>query len=127
MKEVDPGHAYLPQTLDGEQCPMIVFVKREGPRYPGNSGHHSGTNLQETWRIGISRLNYLQQQEPCKENITIIRMLRDCIRLLEYRAAKRHNLEPPEELSMECIELAVACEFCGHIGHTEEFHAHIGH
>ncbi len=45
MKIVDLGHEYTLDSLDGECENRVIFVKREGDGYPGNTGCHPGTTL----------------------------------------------------------------------------------
>lgn len=63
MKVIDPGHVYDLRSLDGEQLNRLVFVKREGPSYPGNVGHYPGTTMQEVLRALIDRL---PPRSPCR-------------------------------------------------------------
>lgn len=129
MKVVDPGHRYLLHRLDisgatpdAIPSPVLQFVKREGPGYPGNQGHYPGTNLQEVFRACIDRLQYLDNQIHDPHNNVVINNLRGCISNLEARAAERHSrdwLEPAEP-----IETVPFCVECGHIGCKGECHAH---
>lgn len=66
MKVIDPGHVYELAHLDGQHVERLVFVKREGDGYPGNFGHHEGTNLQEVLRALIDRVEYLNRHE-CRD------------------------------------------------------------
>ena len=125
MKVIDPGHLFRLDVFSGlrhmkkiANNEALIFMKREGPGYPGNTSHYKGTNLQECWRAEISRLRYLQNQEPCLENIYAIRFLQYCIHHLEVRAAKRHNRTPPGFDLVDGsvnIEDISTCDFCGHI------------
>src|SRR5436190_21063191 len=102
MRELDPGHIYSLDCIDGDpnEKQILVFVKREGPGYPGNVGHHSGTTLQETWRADIKRMLYANAQQPCNETAAAIDLLRQCILQLEIRAKRTHGqVLPPVELS----------------------------
>lgn len=134
MKVIDPGHVFALAFLDGSitspEMPKhgvllsstLTFVKREGAGYPGNAGHHPGTNLQEVLRALISRVKYLEGQESHPNNTIIIFALRHAIWLLEQRAAERHDrpftLEAAGILRIEdsSIEDAPTCPGCGHIG-----------
>jgi hypothetical protein len=96
MKVIDPGHTYALRVLDefsasGEVVQPLVFVKREGPGYPGNVGHHSGTTTQEVLRALIDRAKYVNGQIPDERNDDVIALLRDAIEKLEHRAADRHD------------------------------------
>jgi hypothetical protein len=138
MKVIDPGHVFALSFLDGSitspdmpklgvlLSSTLTFVKREGDGYPGNVGHHPGTNLQEVLRALISRVKYLDGQESHQNNSLIIKNLRHAIWLLEQRAAERHGR--PFELSAmgvvdindSSIEDAPTCQRCGHVGCLEE-------
>jgi hypothetical protein len=87
MKILDHGHSYELANLDDpdhEVPPVLLyFVKREGDGYPGNVGHHAGTNMQEVMRALIDRLLYLDKQVHDHRNWDIIRRLRDSIWDLE--------------------------------------------
>jgi hypothetical protein len=114
MKVLDPGHKYELNNLDGNAKTLLVFVKREGENYPGNIGHYQGTNLQEVIRALIDRLKYLNNQIPDESNLACIIKLRDCIWLLEDRAARRHNRD--FDYYPSNIEFELTCPKCGHIG-----------
>lgn len=125
MTEIDPGHYFALDLLDaGENAiTAIRFVKRAGVRYPGNQGACPGTNMQEVLRALIARIKYLDKQDGCVENRQILRHLRDCIRLLEERAARRHKRRPDWRLyeshspeTNDQIEHLPTCWRCGHIG-----------
>lgn len=62
MTVVDEGHEYLLDVIDGGPMQRVVFVKREGPGYPLNVGHHGGTQSQEAFRILINRAQYVDSQ-----------------------------------------------------------------
>lgn len=116
MRVADPGHVYEVDCLDGGSPQRIVFVKREGPGYPFNVGHHAGTNCQEVIRVLVDRVKYLQRQIPCAENELIIDHLRATLRLFEERAAFRHG-RVLGSIPIE-IEAMQWCQTCGHIGCT---------
>ena len=129
MKVIDPGHRYLLNHLDddgrGSEPTALVFVKREGPGYPGNEGHHAGTNLQEVLRALISRVKYLEGQESHPNNAVVIMNLRHAIWLLESRAAERHgrvfdlSAKGVVDINDSSIEDAPTCQQCGHVGCLE--------
>lgn len=114
MKVIDPGHAYQLNHLDGTAHTELVFVKRDGAGYPGNVGHHEGTNLQEVLRACIDRVKYLDNQIHDDENDNVLFYLRHAISHLEARAALRHGREW-SVMSVD-IELQPTCARCGHIG-----------
>jgi hypothetical protein len=115
MREIDPGHCYQLDTLDGDQEVILTFVKREGEGYPYNVGHYAGTTIQEVCRALIFRSKYLQSQIPCEANRYNIQELRNIIERLEKRAFARHDwrwIEPKL-----AIEEEPTCPKCGHIRH----------
>lgn len=134
MKVIDPGHVFALAFLDGSitspamprhgvlLSSTLTFVKREGVGYPGNAGHHPGTNLQEVLRALISRVKYLDAQESHPNNALVIQNLRHAIWLLEQRAAERHgrSLELSAmgvvDIRDASIEEAPVCPLCGHVG-----------
>jgi len=91
MLEIDPGHTYSVEVFDGDEQQIIKFMKRD--RFPPNEGNQAGTNCQELLRVLISRVQYLDAQEPCPENQIILHNLRASILAFEVRAAKRHGTE----------------------------------
>lgn len=115
MKIIDQSHRYLLQNYDyaeGTWQPL-VFMKRDGPGYPGNVGNHSGTNCQEVLRALIDRTAYLDGQIGCAENKIAIASLRSALFAFEIRAARRHGREL--NVDSATIEIAAACKTCGHI------------
>ena len=117
MKVLDPGHDYLLNTLDGGELVRLRFVKRDRPKekYPGNVGEHPGTNCQEVMRALIDRLLYLDWQVPCMENTRCVAALRECIILLEHRAARRHGRELSLAVLRTAFEALPTCTTCGHV------------
>jgi hypothetical protein len=140
MKVTDPGHTYELDWLDGLPIGVplrraqadgavadgdifenrLIFVKREGDGYPGNVGHHPGTNMQEVLRALIDRVKYLNAQVPDGRNGMVVRHLRGALLWLEDRAADRHGrtLDPHTWNVDRAIELEPACPECGHVGHA---------
>lgn len=122
MRVIDPGHVYALSWLDlydDESMPsedLLVFVKREGKKYPGNQGHHPGTTTQEVLRALIDRTKYVNNQIPDKRNKHIIDDLREAMFHLEARAAERHNRFLPIHFKIAEIENMETCKQCGHIG-----------
>lgn len=125
MKVLDPGHSYKLNWLDGTApqsfhdewaipADVLTFVKREGEKYPGNNGHHPGTNIQEVCRALIDRLKYIDNQIHDDRNTMAIIKLQHVIWLLEDRAAERHHRG--FDISFENIETFPTCTKCGHIG-----------
>ncbi len=124
MRIIDPGHSYLLDNLDNEVATLqpLIFVKREGPGFPGNVGHHGGTNCQEVLRALIDRLTYLHGQIPDDRTIDAALLLRKAVHLLEQRAAERHGRNSPSET--ESV-YGITCSKCGHVGCNGEHKKHI--
>lgn len=121
MRIIDPGHKYALMQLDGEAEELLTYVKREGFSYPGNVGKHAGTNMQEVIRSVIDRVQYLDRQDPCRENMIVLAAQRTSLRALEIRAARRHSRDEPPELTESIFHIARPIEhllFCGHCGHV---------
>lgn len=115
MHVVDSGHKYLLDALDGDAVQELTFVKREGPKYPGNRGHHSGTTSQEVLRALIERSIYVNFQQPCAETESVIELLKAALYLLEVRAARTHG----RVLELPMLEVMLGtgkCRGCGHVG-----------
>lgn len=122
MEIIDPGHRYKLNVLDEiDYFVELVFVKREGKKYPGNIGHYPGTNLQEVIRACIDRLKYLDNQIYDRRNEMCITLLKTCLFMLEQRASERHNRILV--VSLGEIESYPTCDKCGHIGCNGECHA----
>lgn len=127
MKEIDPGHEFELDYLDTAdektmaQVGRLRFVKRVGPKYPGNADAHSGTTIQEVTRALIKRLIHLDRQDPHRRNKIALRDFRNAMLQLELRAAERAG-DPDRILSLsELLEIEEhpACRTCGHIGCRE--------
>lgn len=121
MTVLDPGHCYLLDSLDGEQTNRLVFVKREGERYPGNVGSHPGTTIQEVLRALIERCRYVNGQTPCWETAAVADFLTHSLCLLEVRAARRHGRELSSSVA-DLVEGAGKCPACGHCGCPGDCH-----
>lgn len=121
MRVIDPGHEYLLNSLDGGEPVLLTFVKREGEGYPGNIGHHPGTNLQEVLRALIERVKYLNNQIPDARNWHVLLYLREALFELEQRAAERHG-RVLSYFKLDEIEFQLTCSKCGHIGCHGECH-----
>jgi hypothetical protein len=139
MNVLDPGHVYELDWLDGQPgvCEdgdafnqmhenRLIFVKREGPGYPGNVGHHPGTNMQEVLRALIDRVRYLDQQVLHPNNTLILAHLQLAIFYLEERAAERHHREPTFDVDTPEIENLPVCAKCRHIGCNGQCHGESG-
>jgi hypothetical protein len=128
MIVLDAGHSYLLRNLDTSEGFLpeqpLVFVKREGDGYPGNVGIQPGTTTQEVLRALIDRAEYVDNQIPDSANRSVILKLRQCIWLLEERAARRHGRPFPLMTSeeLEGIEDLPTCPKCNHVGCEGECH-----
>jgi hypothetical protein len=124
MKVLDPGHFYLLNELDyndrKESLLTLQFVKREGPKYPGNVGHYSGTTLQEVLRACCDRLRYVYKQVPAVEDLLALDHLKEALWQLETRAAKRHGR--CADMSLDEAEFGPCCPKCNHVGCKGECH-----
>lgn len=115
MKVLDPGHAYSLDSLDGDFEQVLQFVKREGPKYPGNVGHYPGTTMQEVLRALIERATYVNNQIPCPETTLAVGLMQSALFLFESRAARRHGRV--FEASIEdLVSGQNKCPLCGHVG-----------
>lgn len=115
MRVTDPGHRYLLDALDGDAVQELTFVKREGPKYPGNRGHHSGTTSQEVLRALIERSIYVNRQESCAETEAVTELLKAALYLLEVRAARKHG----RHLSLHRLDRIVTAATCSECGHVQ--------
>lgn len=115
--EIDPGHEYELLTLDGELRQTLTFVKRHDPehpeRFPGNTDSHAGTTLQSVIRCLMDRVEFLDNQIPCKENILVRDKLAECLWQLEQRAARRHGHD--FKLTIYDVRTMPMCPHCGHV------------
>lgn len=102
MRVIDAGHHYLLRVLDGDKPEFLRFVKRTGPKYPGNYSAYSGTTVQEVLRVCIDRLKYVDKQIPHPFNSITIDCLRAALWWLERRAFERHEI--PFDLVIDQIE-----------------------
>jgi hypothetical protein len=112
--EIDPGHIYLLDNLDGNGSQKITFVKRVGDGYPFNQPpSFEGTTCQRTIKANILRVNYLQNQFWCVENVIILFCLKIAIWCFEFRASRRKGqillVNPLNAWSKS------KCTKCGHI------------
>lgn len=82
-----------------------------------------GLLTQELIRVAIDRVRYLNDEDPCAEDVAIIGHLRDVLRLFEARAARR-TIE-----KMPMPEVADACPICHHLlcGHRAPATARLDH
>jgi hypothetical protein len=115
MKVLDPGHRYLLRNLDGDGEQELVFVKREGEKYPGNVGAHEGVTMQECLRALIDRAKYVNKQEWSLGTVWAIGAMRAAMGHLEERAAQRAGRKTIPGYVIEKIEDHAVCFLCGHI------------
>ncbi len=119
MKALDPGHTYWLDLLDSDSkrqgTEILRFVKRQGPRYPGNLSHYPGTNCQEVIRAVIDRVKHLNSQVPDPHNEPILHHLREALWLFESRAAKHYGRVLPSRDALHGIDDEPTCSGCGHI------------
>lgn len=113
MNVIDPGHVYELDVLDGHAPAPLRFVKREGPGYPGNVGHHAGITVQEVLRALIDRTRYLDRQEPSSENARALAHLQAALWEYEARTTRKRGMAMTARL--ETIERAPVCRRCGHV------------
>lgn len=85
MKEVEPGHIYELEHLDGNKTQMLTFVNRN------KEFDCEGTTNQEVLRALIARVKFLDAQIHWPLNGEIIYHLRMAISLHEARALIRHT------------------------------------
>jgi glutathione S-transferase len=127
VKVLDPGHLYALNVLDAdsvldgdfEPTGHLRFVKREGPKYPGNTGHYPGTTCQEALKACVDRLAYVNRQEFSDHTFLAGQLIVAAIWHLEMRAANRHGRKAPE--MQEACE-APCCTKCNHVGCQGECH-----
>lgn len=115
MKILDVGHEYLLDRLDGVGAERLVFVKREGDKFPFNHGTHPGTNVQEVLRALIDRTEYLNKQIPCAETEAALGNLKSALLLFELRVARCHDRQL-ELHSLSLLSSLPTCKICKHIG-----------
>jgi hypothetical protein len=118
MRVIDPGHLYVVQTLDANDANDVFqlrFVKRIGPKFPGNIGPaYAGTTVQEVLRACVDRLYYVNNQERDVNTLAANRKLQQAIYLLEERAARRHGREI--NFGLHGALHGRTCLKCGHVG-----------
>jgi hypothetical protein len=112
MKVIEPGHVYELAEVDGIGSQTVRFVRRRDDNarlLSADEGLHPGILGQELLRVLINRTLYLNDEDPCQEDIEIVARLRECLRLYESRAARR-TIE-----KMPMPERADACPICHHL------------
>lgn len=120
MVEMDPGHLFRLDALDGADKVWLRFVKRQGDKYPGNHTSYSGTTTQEVLRAVVARLRYVYSQAPCVETAGAIDHAEKALVALERRAARLHGrLEEFRSISeADVVRGTGKCARCGHVGCT---------
>jgi hypothetical protein len=126
MKVLDPGHKFSLDSLDGDQENILVFVKREGEKYPGNVGHNPGTTMQEVLRALISRAKYVNNQIYSEHTNAAINNMEVSLYYLEERAAERHGRKDAfyDIDFADVMDGKNKCTTCGHVGCKGDCHAH---
>lgn len=109
MRVIEAGHVYEMFNVDGDGIQTVRFVRRRGEDARLLDARHAGVLGQELLRVLVDRTLYLNDEDPCNEDVEIVQKLRDCLRLYESRAARRTI----EKLSMP--EKADACPVCHHL------------
>lgn len=118
MKCLEPGHVYEVANVDGPGVQHIVFVRRRDARGELlDARRMPGILSQELLRVLIDRVRFLNDEDPCVEDVEIIHHLRGCLRLFEARAARR-TIE-----KMPMPELVDGCPVCHHLLCS---HGHVG-
>jgi hypothetical protein len=126
MRVLDPGHYFALNCLDttvDDFEETLRFVKREGPGYPGNVGHYSGTTMQEVLRALISRAMYVNNQIQDGDTEKAIYHMTQAVYHFEARAALRHS-RPVDFTPTEAVT-EPTCVKCGHVhcyGNCSEQH-----
>lgn len=121
MRVVVPGHLYRLDYLDSDQGVggKLRFVHRIGEKFPGNiPPAFAGTTTQEVLRTLVDRMTYVNRQSPGSINDAVIFRLRECVALLELRAAEiRRDPEAVAKIydSLDKIEAVPTCPRCGHL------------
>lgn len=124
MKTIDPGHLYELSCLSGSHpdrrsgaVEVMRFAKRVGDAYPGNEAEpYDGTNLQETLRVQIDRVKYLDSQLHSKRNLTVIECLKNALFILELRNAEKKGWSIDRLCAaFSTIETVPPCPTCGHL------------
>lgn len=132
MKVIDPGHVYELDCLDHDPSKdahilrkhRLIFVKREGERFPGNVGTRSGTTTQEVLRALIDRTKYVDAQIHSRMNHGALNGLRAAMFFLELRAAGergedcrlwKDRIYQMRRDHATFIEDLPTCSTCGHV------------
>lgn len=132
MRVRDPGHQYDLHCLDSEDGSRqtLTFVKRVGPRYPGNVGAHGGTTTQEVLRALIDRTKYVDRQIHHRANDTVLDCLMSALWALENRARDergqpRHSpsdfVIAPDRLTFEQMKICPKCAHVDCLKHEPDF------
>lgn len=119
MRVIDPGHRYELYKLDvpewrQDKTASLVFVKREGDKYPGNVGIHPGVTTQEVLRACADRLIYVNAQIPDANTMRALACVYYAIHALEVRAALRAGR--PNQMTIATAVNGATCLKCGHVG-----------
>ena len=117
MITLDEGHWYSLESLDGNMPQQLVFVKRQGDKFPGNTSSYPGTTSQEVLRALINRTKYVETQQHSFYNLIVLDSLRHALSALETRAIEIKGIEFP--IRTDNIEDWPTCKHCGHVACSE--------
>lgn len=121
MKVLDPGHEYILEGVGDTDVQQIIFVKNEGPAYPGNVGFHGGILTQELLRVCIDRTKYLNAQGSCMETELALAAMRQALAWYEVRAARCRGTHIEGEHS-DALDNVEPCAVCGHNQCHRDYH-----
>ncbi len=124
MRIADPGHHYVLSGVGGGDPQHIVFVKNEGPKYPGNVGFHPGIQTQDLLRVVIDRTEYLNGQGSCLETEHALAAARQALAWFEVRAARCRGTHIVGEHA-DALEGEPHCPVCGHNQCNKDVHDHL--
>ena len=116
IDELDPGHYYKLPFFDCTPGAFqrLVFVKRQGVNYPGNTDSYPGTTLQCVLRACAYRVRYLNGQQSTVLNVLVLSCLLWALWLLEFRAARRKG-----RFYWHSLRFAGGAPLCPTCGHTD--------
>lgn len=113
--EIKPGHLYEIPSLDGNFPQRVQFVERCDPpeKFPGNTEAHPGATSQMLVHVLIQRRRYVQNQQPCQNNLTALDRLIEILWLDEERAAINHGYD--FSYGTHNFDKLPMCDHCGHV------------
>lgn len=104
IKVVEKGHVYHVESKQQTFSQKIIFFK-DLPQ--GDPSNHDGILCQDLLRVLLDRINELNAQVPCVENVAIINNLREALILFETRAARRSLEKAYAKTGMHVEQLPV--------------------